>query len=484
MDMGFERKHIVAALRNTSSLELAMDYILNCTETSQISDSLLCEESSIENMQTSNNKMDTDSCEAANNLLSSTSTKNSDLTTLTTQATKSTATTATPLASQVLTCPKIGEFFLITDDIFYKFCDEIVQKIFELMSNIPDIITSGAELIYVLYSQNRPQEKERFTTKFANELKICCDEIRHILGQAINMSPENLEIVISGHKGTNLLTRLKVYTMLLDEKYYQLRKDFCKALADNNSLYSIVMLLSQTELLLTNQQQLLGGEGIQKFVPIWLHFIIEFIDKYDIVSNTIQQKMNTLNLIGNDWRWYDISCGKWNTYSDVNNVIIRNAFNSGERTVNIYIGRQRYTINFNTMTQISESYGSHRPISPSLELTDLIMAASKDKGNSGNGSPSKSNTFDAICTYIIRPTSGENNNSEDNVVCKSLFNMNDVIMEKRDDKKANTSTTASSATGSSNSCPLNPEGKLYYLENIFYSSTYIFREKYVVFEIK
>lgn len=457
LDMGFESKHIVAALRNTTSLELAMDYILNSTEATQMTESLLCEESSLtENAQSSGHKMETDSCDITNNSAASEPTS-------TPPTASSSGSTKT---SKVQTCPSIDEFFLLTDDVFYKFCEEVIRKIFELMSTIPDIIASGAELIYILYSQSRPQAKEVFTTSFAKELKIMCSEISHILGQAINTTPDNLDSVINGAKASKLLTHLKVYTMLFDEKYSELRKDFSKALADNQALNSMVTLLSQTEVLLTNQQQLLNGAGsngacggIQKFLPNWLHFVIDFIDKCDVVSNVIQQKINTFNLIGNDWRWYDMSCGKWNTYSDMNNAIIRNAFRDGERTVNISIGRQRYTINFNTMTQISESYGSHRPISPSLELTDIISSVSKEK----TGGPSAYSSCEAICTHILCSVPDNQGNLEEGVICKSSFNLNDIT-DKRDEKKSGATNMSSNSKNNRNS---DTEGKSIYT---FYTS--------------
>lgn len=476
MDMGFESKHIVAALRNTSSLELAMDYILNCTETSQISESLLCEESSIENVQSSSNRMETDACEMSENSpAAATSNQNTISTQTQTDETQSmgdltkssspqqqqqqqpqppSASTSTSTASaEALTCPKVNEVFLITDEIFYSFCEEIVHKIFELMSNIPDIITSGAELIYVLYTQNRLQDKEAFTKNFASELKLYCDEIRCVLEQAaINKEvSENLESVISGQKAVKLLTRVKVYTMLFDEKYNELRKDFCKALANNNCLFSIVSLLSETKLLLTTTTT----TNAENLVPVWLHAIIEFIDKFDIVANAIQQKINTFNLIGCDWRWYDMSCGKWNCYSEVNNVIIRNAYQNGDRTVNIYIGRQRYTINFNTMTQISESYGSHRPISPSLELTDLIIFTFKTKSLVCNTAvPSKSSIYDSISTYVIR-SAGDKSSSDEYVVSKSVFQMNDRQQMAAANAHTHTHThTNSAAASTSSSVPM------------------------------
>lgn len=62
------------------------------------------------------------------------------------------------------------------------------------------------------------------------------------------------------------------------------------------------------------------------------------------------------------WKWYDVQSGKWNAYTNGNNKIINDAYNNGESTVRVSVGRHRYTINFNCMSQVNEETGNHRPV--------------------------------------------------------------------------------------------------------------------------
>lgn len=62
------------------------------------------------------------------------------------------------------------------------------------------------------------------------------------------------------------------------------------------------------------------------------------------------------------WKWYDVQSGKWNAYTNGNNKIINDAYNNGETTVRVSVGRHRYTINFNCMSQVNEETGNHRPV--------------------------------------------------------------------------------------------------------------------------
>lgn len=78
----------------------------------------------------------------------------------------------------------------------------------------------------------------------------------------------------------------------------------------------------------------------------------------------IKNKLNNFNEILSitAWKWYDVQSGKWNAYTNGNNKIINDAYNNGETTVRVSVGRHRYTINFNCMSQVNEETGNHRPV--------------------------------------------------------------------------------------------------------------------------
>uniref|UniRef100_A0A1A9ZLS0 HECT-type E3 ubiquitin transferase n=1 Tax=Glossina pallidipes TaxID=7398 RepID=A0A1A9ZLS0_GLOPL len=403
IDMGFERYQVLEALRSTSSLEQAMDYLLNRSENSEILDNVCGGETSFSSSSSKSNKIDGES-----ELPSPTAQLENKLPT-------------------VKTCPQTTEIFLIPDDIFNKFCDEIIEKIFQIMEKyiIPDIINVGSELISVLYRRRCQHGKKVFIDKLVCDLQYWCGNVT----QSINDSKNSCELkddCIVGSTATKLQTRLKVFTLLLEETYIEFRKEFCKHLLEKNCLSALVSLLIQTETMLTNQSQL----GAKKKIPLWLHNIIEFIDSVDSASLILQRKANVESITNDVWKWYDISNGKWNTYSEANNAIIQKAFNSGERSVNINIGRQRYTMNFNCMTHLSEASGSHRPVLPSLKLTDLLATMRNDKTNLA---------LDCIRTYTVSSKpDGTIEHSHENLFLKSIFNTNDsslLSVKKQEEKR-------------------------------------------------
>lgn len=96
------------------------------------------------------------------------------------------------------------------------------------------------------------------------------------------------------------------------------------------------------------------------------------------------------------WKWYDVQSGKWNAYTNGNNKIINDAYNNGETTVRVSVGRQRYTINFNCMSQVNEETGNHRPV-----VLGLLSSVS---------SPRVSNHVSTELSYILSSDNEETAN--------------------------------------------------------------------------
>lgn len=53
------------------------------------------------------------------------------------------------------------------------------------------------------------------------------------------------------------------------------------------------------------------------------------------------------------WRWFDLSTGKWNTYSSSNNKLINDAYWNGDSMVRVTCGRRRYMIQLGALSQVS-----------------------------------------------------------------------------------------------------------------------------------
>lgn len=96
------------------------------------------------------------------------------------------------------------------------------------------------------------------------------------------------------------------------------------------------------------------------------------------------------------WKWYDVQSGKWNAYTNGNNKTINDAYNNGETTVRVSVGRHRYTINFNCMSQVNEETGNHRPV-----VLGLLSSVS---------SPRVPDHVSATLSYILGSDNEENSN--------------------------------------------------------------------------
>lgn len=88
--------------------------------------------------------------------------------------------------------------------------------------------------------------------------------------------------------------------------------------------------------------------------------------------------------------------GKWNAYTNGNNKTINDAYNNGETTVRVSVGRHRYTINFNCMSQVNEETGNHRPV-----VLGLLSSVS---------SPRVPDHVSATLSYILGSDNEENSN--------------------------------------------------------------------------
>lgn len=89
--------------------------------------------------------------------------------------------------------------------------------------------------------------------------------------------------------------------------------------------------------------------------------------------------------------------GKWNAYTNVNNKIINDAYNNGETTVRVSVGRHRYTINFNCMSQVNEETGNHRPV-----VLGLLSSVN---------SPRVPDHVSATLSYILGSDNEDNSNA-------------------------------------------------------------------------
>ncbi|XP_011213379.2 E3 ubiquitin-protein ligase HUWE1 [Bactrocera dorsalis] len=356
-DMGFGPQHVMDALRNTRSLEQATEFLLNHPEattteiqnTQSISNQLNCQQGGTD--------MDIDTDSASTSGFNRTSDTKGNL-----------------------KFKQYGGFHnvqIVPNEIFNQFCNDVFERVFAFMEYLPETVNTGTELLSALYRQNNQQNKREFIMNLVNGVTECMEQITNVIKNEKIMNTSELENIFFGEISTKLLIRLKVSTILLDENYSDIRKEFCAIVSHEKFMHIIVNLLYETEALL-NEQTLIG---VKPQAPQWLQNFIEFVDAIDNVCIILQRRENMRAVCTDKWRWYDVSTGKWNSYTETNNNLLKNAFAMGEKSQVIHIGRQRYTVNFNYMTQVSEASGSHRSVLPDLKISEAISSLKNGNTN-------------------------------------------------------------------------------------------------------
>ena len=92
-------------------------------------------------------------------------------------------------------------------------------------------------------------------------------------------------------------------------------------------------------------------EGL--LTPKWLAPTLLLLDLYEKLSIATKRRASVLKISNHAWKWFEMSTAKWCTYTPNNNNTIDDAYWRGETSVRITNGRRKYTIQFNTMVQVS-----------------------------------------------------------------------------------------------------------------------------------
>ncbi|XP_004536763.1 E3 ubiquitin-protein ligase HUWE1 isoform X2 [Ceratitis capitata] len=413
-DMGFGQQHVLDALRSTRSLEQATEFLLNHPEATTGETQNIQSVSIPLTSLPAGNDMDIDIDSASTSTSASASTSN--------------RTNEPKCNAKNKQSGSFSDVEPLPNEIFNQFCNEVFERVFAFMEYLPETVNTGTELLSALYRQNNHQNKREFMVNLVNGVTECMEQIINIIkNEKITKTPQS-ENMLFEVVSSKLLIRLKVSTILLDENYSDIRKEFCAMISQEKSMHVIVNLLYETEALLKEQTLI----GVKPQAPQWLQNFIEFIDAIDNVCVILQRRENMRAVCSDKWRWYDVSTGKWNSYTESNNNLLKTAFAMGEKSQVINIGRQRYTVNFNYMTQVSEASGTHRSVLPDLKISEAICALR-------NGNPNTKT--DSILTRSIRSKPGSDGVIyKDEVIC--LRSLTNVSQGKKENENENTELTA------------------------------------------
>merc|ERR1712007_26783 len=81
------------------------------------------------------------------------------------------------------------------------------------------------------------------------------------------------------------------------------------------------------------------ASNVTKFTPHWVAPICVFIDTNEKALLSINRRDYLKSICSHDWKWFNISTGKWSLYVEPNKTTIDRAFWSGESKVQFKHGQ-------------------------------------------------------------------------------------------------------------------------------------------------
>lgn len=215
---------------------------------------------------------------------------------------------------------------------------------------IPDAVYKGTELLTILF--RRPEIKWKMLATIIGTLNDCADRLYDMLCERVI----SIETIFFGEVGGRFAVRLQIFSLLLEGQYIDIRTPAILSIKEFKLMPRLIRLLNETEAVLTMKA------GKCQYTPKWLSQMILLIDLYEKVVILTRRRNEMHRITTNIWKWYDVASGKWNAYSVANNKLINDAYWAAESSVRVSVGRHRYTINFNCMSQVNEETGNHRPV--------------------------------------------------------------------------------------------------------------------------
>lgn len=215
---------------------------------------------------------------------------------------------------------------------------------------MPDAVFKGTELLAILFK--RDDIKWKMLATIIGTMIECADQLYSMLCDGTTP----IEEIFFGAVGCKFAVRLHIFCLFLEGQYPDLRTPTILSMKEFKLMPELIRLLNETEAVLTSKA------GKCPYTPKWLTQMILLIDLYEKVVILTRRRNEMHRITTQIWKWYDVASGKWNAYSVSNNKIINDAYWAGESSVRVSVGRHRYTINFNCMSQVNEETGNHRPI--------------------------------------------------------------------------------------------------------------------------
>ena len=391
MDMGFPRDRCVEAMRNTSTLDQATDYLLNNPlPTLRPSSGLGGPGPSV-------------ALAPASSVLSGSSTEQDDLmraiamslgenVIMSTDAPPGTSEGVTPGPSikkeeaESEDTLRDEDFIPLSKDVIDDFTNEALSGCLNLLDTLPDTVYRVCDLLLAVFNRNGPQFKETVLRHLIQEVH---DSVAALLDVCVANSNHNSNLkeeyrtneVFGGSDSSNVNSiyatraagRIHLFTLLFEDC-----KLLCAKIVEESKIINVmVQLLAAIQAnpikfncgSATNANQALHNSPksvANSMTQKWMTPMLLFIDLHEKVILGMNRRDALSTVCSHNWKWFDLSSGKWCSYALPNNKAIDDSFWAGESNVRIQNGRRKYSIQFGTMMQTNEETGNRRPVMISL----------------------------------------------------------------------------------------------------------------------
>ncbi|KAG6803233.1 E3 ubiquitin-protein ligase HUWE1 isoform X1 [Apis mellifera caucasica] len=361
MDMGFSRAHCIEALLHTLTVEQATDYLLTNPATLRRSDVPAGDVSGQDLIMDLELVDDDQIMHAIAMSLGETA------------ETRNVFSTEESSSREATT---------ITESID-KFTQNALSQCLNLLDLMPDTVYRICDLLVAIAKRNGDEWRDNMLRQLMKEIGGLVD---YLIEVAESQDP-NAGVKLVECKEANKVTgRIYLYTMFFEGTFQEMRVPCAQIVEEYAILNKLVRLLVVSEGPLTASKSKIVKEGNKDTSSTktrkWLAPLLLLIERLEKVAVLTKRKELMYKVTTRMWKWFDLSTGKWNLYSPVNNRIINDAYWAGESSTRVTCNRRRYVINFSCMTQVNEETGNRRPITMGFKL---------HTGNEDGGSGSDTN---------------------------------------------------------------------------------------------
>ncbi|CAK9823562.1 E3 ubiquitin-protein ligase HUWE1, partial [Anthophora retusa] len=361
MDMGFSRAHCIEALLHTLSLEQATDYLLSNPATLRRSD-VPAGDASGQDLIMDLELIDDDQImDAIAMSLGETETR------------------------KVFTWEEPARETTITESID-EFTHNALSQCLNLLDLMPDTVYRICDLLVAIAKRNGDVWRDNMLRQLMKEIGNLVD---YLIEVAESQDPNAGAKLVECKEANKVTGRIYLYTMFFEGTFQEMRVPCAQIVEEFAILHKLVRLLVVSEGPLTANKNKIMKEGNKDTpsakTPKWLAPLLLLVERLEKVAILTKRKELMYKVTTRMWKWFDLSTGKWNMYSPVNNRTINDAYWAGESSVRVTCNRRRYVINFSCMTQMNEESGNRRPITMGFKLHT-------GTGDGGSGSDTNMDT--------------------------------------------------------------------------------------------